>query len=197
MVRVNTYLISVLVVVAAQFGQQICGISPGTYLGISLYIRLTGSVMYFSSKILSPVFQGDSKLVALFVMAIGIPFNFAPGVLPEVSSFMSYKYSYDIHQLTPSSELRHEAPAFALQHTDYTVFDPLGDWSQSASSGVVGSIGHWFCHLLQYRSGPLGMGRTFRSHAKRGADGGRISRRVCQLDHQFRSCKFANKLRSC
>lgn len=40
--------------------------------------------MYFSSKILSPVFQGDSKLVALFVMAIGIPFNFVPGFLPEV-----------------------------------------------------------------------------------------------------------------
>jgi hypothetical protein len=41
--------------------------------------------MYFSTKILSPVFQGDSKLVALFVMAVGIPFNFAPGFLPEVS----------------------------------------------------------------------------------------------------------------
>ncbi|KAK1923400.1 putative vacuolar membrane protein [Papiliotrema laurentii] len=57
-----------LVVVAAQFAQQICGISP---------------VMYFSTQILAPVFQGSSKLVALAVMAIGIPFNFVPGLLPQ------------------------------------------------------------------------------------------------------------------
>lgn len=70
-----------LIVIAAQFGQQVCGISPGE----DRLLRLTlTAVMYFSTKTLSPVFQGNSKLVALFVMAIGIPFNFAPGVLPEV-----------------------------------------------------------------------------------------------------------------
>lgn len=41
-------------------------------------------VMYFSTKILGPVFHDSSKLVALFVMAIGIPFNFVPGCLPQV-----------------------------------------------------------------------------------------------------------------
>lgn len=41
--------------------------------------------MYFSTKILAPVFQGDSKLIALTVMAVGIPFNFVPSVLPAVS----------------------------------------------------------------------------------------------------------------
>jgi len=41
-------------------------------------------VMYFSTKILGPVFRDSSKLVALFVMAIGIPFNFVPGCLPQV-----------------------------------------------------------------------------------------------------------------
>lgn len=41
--------------------------------------------MYFSTKILGPVFLDNSKLVALFVMAVGIPFNFVPGCLPQVS----------------------------------------------------------------------------------------------------------------
>jgi len=41
-------------------------------------------VMYFSTGILAPVFGGDSKLVALAVMAVGIPFNFVPGLLPSV-----------------------------------------------------------------------------------------------------------------
>ncbi|ORY27082.1 putative vacuolar membrane protein [Naematelia encephala] len=56
------------VVVAAQLSQQICGISP---------------VMYFSTRILSSVFHGNSKLVTLGIMGIGIPFNFVPGLLPN------------------------------------------------------------------------------------------------------------------
>lgn len=60
--------------------------------------------MYFSSKILSPVFQGDSKLVALFVMAIGIPFNFVPGFLPEVSwSKLSGPMTVSFFELTADS----------------------------------------------------------------------------------------------
>ena len=72
---------SVYVVVAAQFAQQVCGISPGK---VAILTSLM-TVMYFSTKILGRVFHDSSKLVALFVMAIGIPFNFVPGCLPQVS----------------------------------------------------------------------------------------------------------------
>lgn len=43
--------------------------------------------MYFSTKILAPVFQGDSKFIALTVMAVGLPFNFVPSILPAVCPF--------------------------------------------------------------------------------------------------------------
>ena len=78
----NSTNLSVLVVVAAQFGQQVCGISPGKHWYGTYDLK---SVMYFSTKILGPVFHDNSKLVALFVMAVGIPFNFVPGCLPQVS----------------------------------------------------------------------------------------------------------------
>lgn len=51
------------------FSQQFSGISP---------------VMFFSTRILKTVFQAQSRLVALGMMAIGIPFNFVPGLLPKV-----------------------------------------------------------------------------------------------------------------
>ncbi|KAI9637137.1 putative vacuolar membrane protein [Dioszegia hungarica] len=57
-----------LIVCVAQFAQQVCGISP---------------VMYFSSRILQPVFKAESKLVVLGIMAVGTPFNFLPGLLPS------------------------------------------------------------------------------------------------------------------
>jgi hypothetical protein len=41
--------------------------------------------MFFSSRILQPVFGGDAKLVVLGIMGIGTPFNFIPGLLPSVS----------------------------------------------------------------------------------------------------------------
>ena len=37
--------------------------------------------MFFSSKILKSTFGGSSKLVTLSMMAVGIPFNFLPGIL--------------------------------------------------------------------------------------------------------------------
>jgi hypothetical protein len=40
--------------------------------------------MYFSTRILSTVFSTESRYVVLFIMGIGIPFNFVPTVLPEV-----------------------------------------------------------------------------------------------------------------
>jgi hypothetical protein len=58
------------------------------------------SVMYFSTKILGPVFRDSSKLVALFVMAIGIPFNFVPGCLPQVREI---KWS--------AADVRHSRPS--------------------------------------------------------------------------------------
>lgn len=62
--------------------------------------------MYFSTKILSPVFKGDSKLVALFVMAVGIPFNFAPGFLPEVSLRSDISLMTALHHETDASRLK-------------------------------------------------------------------------------------------
>ena len=43
--------------------------------------------MFFSSKILKSTFGGSSKLVSLGMMAVGIPFNFLPGVL-KVSHYI-------------------------------------------------------------------------------------------------------------
>jgi hypothetical protein len=45
-------------------------------------------VMYFSTRILSSVFTAQSRYVVLFIMSIGIPFNFVPGLLPEVSRLL-------------------------------------------------------------------------------------------------------------
>ncbi|ODO07145.1 hypothetical protein L198_00724 [Cryptococcus wingfieldii CBS 7118] len=54
------------VVVASQMSQQICGVAP---------------VMYFSTRILSPVFQGKAKLLALFVVLIKLPITMIPAFL--------------------------------------------------------------------------------------------------------------------
>jgi hypothetical protein len=72
------------VVVAAQFAQQICGISPGMLCFCWRSApRLTTSHVLFD-QVLAPVFQGNSKLIALTVMAVGSPFDFVPGLLPSV-----------------------------------------------------------------------------------------------------------------
>lgn len=50
--------------------------------------------MYFSTRIFTPVFHANSKLVALGIMAIGIPFNFVPGLLPSVRSSLISVYTH-------------------------------------------------------------------------------------------------------
>ncbi|WVQ70835.1 hypothetical protein IAR50_000360 [Cryptococcus sp. DSM 104548] len=54
------------VVIATQVSQQICGVAP---------------VMYFSTRILSPVFQGKAKLLALFIVLIKLPITAIPAFL--------------------------------------------------------------------------------------------------------------------
>ncbi|AAW42626.2 vacuolar membrane protein, putative [Cryptococcus deneoformans JEC21] len=51
------------VVLATQMSQQLCGVAP---------------VMYFSTRILTPVFQGDSRLMALIVVLIKLPITVLP-----------------------------------------------------------------------------------------------------------------------
>jgi len=63
-------LIAVLVVLITQISQQTCGISP---------------VMYFSTRILKPVFNGNSRLIALFIVMAKIPLTIVPAFLIEVS----------------------------------------------------------------------------------------------------------------
>ncbi|KIR55568.1 vacuolar membrane protein [Cryptococcus gattii Ru294] len=56
------------VVLATQMSQQLCGISP---------------VMYFSTRILTPVFQGNSRLMALIVILNKLPITILPAFLIE------------------------------------------------------------------------------------------------------------------
>lgn len=69
-------LIVVLVVLITQIAQQTCGISP---------------VMYFSTRILKPVFNGESRLVALFIVMAKIPLTIVPAFLIEVSYHRRYQ----------------------------------------------------------------------------------------------------------
>jgi len=57
-----------LVVLVTQLAQQMCGISP---------------VMYFSTRILKPVFGGNSRLLALLVIVFKIPLTVAPAFIIE------------------------------------------------------------------------------------------------------------------
>ncbi|WVQ82698.1 hypothetical protein IAT38_004830 [Cryptococcus sp. DSM 104549] len=57
-----------LVVLVTQLSQQLCGVSP---------------VMYFSTRILTPVFQSNSRLVALIIVIIKIPVTILPAFLIE------------------------------------------------------------------------------------------------------------------
>lgn len=64
------------------------------------------AVMYFSTRILSSVFQLDSsKLVALSIMAIGIPFNFVPGLVPEVGSAAITAIGFGFYNTSTASTL--------------------------------------------------------------------------------------------
>ncbi|OWT36454.1 vacuolar membrane protein [Cryptococcus neoformans Bt1] len=56
------------VVLATQMSQQLCGVAP---------------VMYFSTRILTPVFQGNSRLMALIVVLIKLPITVLPVFLIE------------------------------------------------------------------------------------------------------------------
>nr|XP_019014932.1 uncharacterized protein I206_01019 [Kwoniella pini CBS 10737]OCF53713.1 hypothetical protein I206_01019 [Kwoniella pini CBS 10737] len=58
----------VLVVLVTQLSQQFCGVSP---------------VMYFSTRILTPVFKSNSRLIALFVIIIKLPITCVPAFLIE------------------------------------------------------------------------------------------------------------------
>ncbi|WVQ97572.1 hypothetical protein IAU59_004686 [Kwoniella sp. CBS 9459] len=57
-----------MVVLVTQLSQQFCGVSP---------------VMYFSTRILTPVFQSNSRLIALFIIMIKLPTTVAPAFLIE------------------------------------------------------------------------------------------------------------------
>ncbi|ORY33758.1 putative vacuolar membrane protein [Naematelia encephala] len=57
-----------LVVVVTQLAQQLCGVSP---------------VMYFSTRILKPVFGGNSKLIAILIIVFKIPLTIVPAFLIE------------------------------------------------------------------------------------------------------------------
>ncbi|WWC58633.1 uncharacterized protein I303_101177 [Kwoniella dejecticola CBS 10117] len=57
-----------LVVLITQLSQQFCGVSP---------------VMYFSTRILTPVFQSNSRLIALFIIITKIPITCLPAFLIE------------------------------------------------------------------------------------------------------------------
>ncbi|KAK8866056.1 hypothetical protein IAR55_001207 [Kwoniella newhampshirensis] len=57
-----------LVVLVTQLSQQFCGVSP---------------VMYFSTRILTPVFKNNSRLVALFIVILKIPITILPAFLIE------------------------------------------------------------------------------------------------------------------
>ncbi|WWD17742.1 hypothetical protein CI109_102183 [Kwoniella shandongensis] len=57
-----------LVVLVTQLSQQFCGVSP---------------VMYFSTRILTPVFGDNSRMVALFIILLKIPLTILPAFLIE------------------------------------------------------------------------------------------------------------------
>ncbi|WVW82458.1 hypothetical protein I302_104468 [Kwoniella bestiolae CBS 10118] len=56
------------VVLVTQMSQQFCGVSP---------------VMYFSTGILTPVFQSNSRLIALFIIITKVPITMLPAFLIE------------------------------------------------------------------------------------------------------------------
>ncbi|WWC86392.1 uncharacterized protein L201_001268 [Kwoniella dendrophila CBS 6074] len=56
------------VVLVTQLAQQFCGVSP---------------VMYFSTRILTPVFQSNSRLIALFIIITKLPITILPAFLIE------------------------------------------------------------------------------------------------------------------
>jgi hypothetical protein len=58
------------VVIVTQLAQQLCGVSP---------------VMYFSTRILTPVFQGNSRYIALGIVMMKLPVTTLPAFLIEVS----------------------------------------------------------------------------------------------------------------
>ncbi|WVQ62040.1 uncharacterized protein L199_000174 [Kwoniella botswanensis] len=57
-----------MVVLVTQLSQQFCGVSP---------------VMYFSTRILTPVFQSNSRLIALFIILTKVPITILPAFLIE------------------------------------------------------------------------------------------------------------------
>ena len=65
-----------------QLAQQLCGVSPGEPTKRSP--SLTVQVMYFSTRILTPVFKDNSKYIALLVLVIKIPMTLAPALVVKV-----------------------------------------------------------------------------------------------------------------
>ncbi|KAK1926694.1 putative vacuolar membrane protein [Papiliotrema laurentii] len=59
-----------IVVIVTQLAQQLCGISP---------------VMYFSTRILKPVFNGNSRMIALSIVIFKLPLTALPAIVIERS----------------------------------------------------------------------------------------------------------------
>lgn len=73
----------VYVVIVTQLAQQLCGVSPGRTL-LSFYPRgCSYPVMYFSTRILKPVFNGNSRLIALFIVMFKLPLTALPALIIE------------------------------------------------------------------------------------------------------------------
>ena len=72
----------VVIVIVTQLAQQLCGISPGMLLG-SLRSHELRPVMYFSTRILKPVFSGNSRSIALGIVCFKIPLTILPATIIE------------------------------------------------------------------------------------------------------------------
>lgn len=158
-------------------------------------VILTHAVMYFSTSTLAPVFQDNSKLVALAVMAIGIPFNFVPGLLPQVRrpSLSSPSSTGDAHH----SEYRLQKTFDSLIAGYSHMRSNTRDWAQHPQPYPLGHIDHPLCHFLQCRSRPYPLGGPIRSCAYRGTHSRRSSRSLHQLVDQFFGCGSLLLLRTC
>ena len=76
-------------------------------------------VMYFSTRIFAPIFQANSKLVALGIMIIGIPFNFVPGLLPTVRHYLleTFVFPYLAHPFLSVDWVQAHAPLLISRHS--------------------------------------------------------------------------------
>lgn len=77
--------LEVVIVIVTQLAQQLCGVSPGESMRFTMTPRSCISVMYFSTRILTPVFQSNSKYIAVFIILIKIPMTLVPAFIVRVS----------------------------------------------------------------------------------------------------------------